>query len=217
MLDVHPPHGATHTWKDFFIHVGTICVGLLIAVGLEQTVEAIHHHHQVNEVRERIREEMKVNIEIDQRDIAYADAFSKEMDTNIAALRAIEQGKQPVVDQLSFDLHTQSSYQAAFLNARDSGVLAMMPYDEGAMYSDAYGYVALHHDQSSGLRSAVDRAIAATREHKLSQLTPAELQAVLTACSDAKQQIIRYKGLHTLSLEEWNVALKGNYRTDLHG
>ena len=32
MLDVHPPHEAAHTWKDFFIHIATICVGLLIAV-----------------------------------------------------------------------------------------------------------------------------------------------------------------------------------------
>jgi hypothetical protein len=46
MLDVHPPHDKVHTWRDFFIHIATICVGLLIAVGLEQTVEALHHHHQ---------------------------------------------------------------------------------------------------------------------------------------------------------------------------
>ena len=24
MLDVHPPHEAAHTWKDFFIHIATI-------------------------------------------------------------------------------------------------------------------------------------------------------------------------------------------------
>ena len=46
MLDVNPPRTTTHTWKDFFIHIATICVGLLIAVGLEQTVEAIHRSHQ---------------------------------------------------------------------------------------------------------------------------------------------------------------------------
>jgi len=23
MLDVHPPHEAAHTWKDFFIHIAT--------------------------------------------------------------------------------------------------------------------------------------------------------------------------------------------------
>jgi hypothetical protein len=40
MLDVHPPHQAIHGWRDFFIHIATIVVGLLIAVALEQTVEA---------------------------------------------------------------------------------------------------------------------------------------------------------------------------------
>jgi len=46
MLDVHPPHEAAHTWKDFFIHIATIVVGLLIAVGLEQTVEFLHRRHE---------------------------------------------------------------------------------------------------------------------------------------------------------------------------
>jgi hypothetical protein len=57
MLDVHPPHEAVHTWKDFFIHVGTICVGLLIAVGLEQGVEAIHHQHERKELRKSLNRE----------------------------------------------------------------------------------------------------------------------------------------------------------------
>ena len=39
MLDVHPPHEAAHSWKDFLIHIATIVVGVLIAIGLEQTVE----------------------------------------------------------------------------------------------------------------------------------------------------------------------------------
>jgi len=36
MLDVHPPHSPTHTWKDFFIHVGTIVVGLLSSNGFRR-------------------------------------------------------------------------------------------------------------------------------------------------------------------------------------
>ncbi len=39
MLDVHPPHHAANSWRDFFIHIATIVVGLLIAVGLEQAVD----------------------------------------------------------------------------------------------------------------------------------------------------------------------------------
>jgi hypothetical protein len=52
MLDVHPPHHAASTWRDFFIHIATIVIGLCIAVGIEQTVEFFHHHHLVRKARE---------------------------------------------------------------------------------------------------------------------------------------------------------------------
>jgi len=61
MLDVHMPH-ATHTWKDFFIHVGTICVGLLIAVSLEQTVEYFHHRYERRQLEDDLRAEAERRI-----------------------------------------------------------------------------------------------------------------------------------------------------------
>ncbi len=57
MLDVHPPHQAAHTWKEFFIHIATIVIGLIIAVCLEQAVEAIHHHHEASDLREELHAE----------------------------------------------------------------------------------------------------------------------------------------------------------------
>lgn len=45
MLDFHPPHESVHTLKSFLIHIATIVIGLLIAIGLEQTVERFHHRH----------------------------------------------------------------------------------------------------------------------------------------------------------------------------
>ena len=52
MLDVHPAHHAASGWKEFFIHIATIVLGLLIAVGLEQSVEYFHHRQELAEVRE---------------------------------------------------------------------------------------------------------------------------------------------------------------------
>jgi ankyrin repeat protein len=46
VLDVRVPH-STYMWKDFFIHVAVIVVGLLIAVGLEQTEKYFHYRQQV--------------------------------------------------------------------------------------------------------------------------------------------------------------------------
>ncbi len=62
VLDVHMPH-ATHTWKDFFIHLGTITAGLLIAISLEQSVEKLHHLHQRDELEASLRAEGVVNRE----------------------------------------------------------------------------------------------------------------------------------------------------------
>ena len=62
VLDVHMPH-ATHTWKDFFIHLGTITAGLLIAISLEQSVEKLHHLHQRHELEASLRAEAAVNKE----------------------------------------------------------------------------------------------------------------------------------------------------------
>jgi hypothetical protein len=39
MLDVHAPHEPIRGWKDFLLHLFTIMVGLLIALGLEGLVE----------------------------------------------------------------------------------------------------------------------------------------------------------------------------------
>ena len=60
MLDVHVPH-AKHTWKDFIIHIGTITVGLLIAIGLEQSVEKLHQLHQRHELEAALRAEGENN------------------------------------------------------------------------------------------------------------------------------------------------------------
>src|SRR5215472_5315283 len=56
MLDVHVPH-ATHTWKDFWIHLGTIAAGLLIAIGLEQSVVAMVRLHDKHKLEASLREE----------------------------------------------------------------------------------------------------------------------------------------------------------------
>jgi FtsZ-binding cell division protein ZapB len=62
MLDVHPPHQAAHTWTDFFIHIATIVLGLIIAVGLEQTLELVHHRHEIRDAREALAAEHQENI-----------------------------------------------------------------------------------------------------------------------------------------------------------
>jgi len=49
--------------KDFFLHLLTITVGLLIALGLENAAEAFHHRHQREQAEQTIRQELRENQE----------------------------------------------------------------------------------------------------------------------------------------------------------
>ena len=46
MLEPQAPHEQIHSSRSFVIHIAAITVGLLLAFALEQSAEAIHHHHQ---------------------------------------------------------------------------------------------------------------------------------------------------------------------------
>jgi hypothetical protein len=73
MLDVHPPHHAANSWRDFFVHIATIVIGLLIAVGLEQTVEWAHHRHQRHQLQEDLHDEAEENLQVIDRDLVMRD------------------------------------------------------------------------------------------------------------------------------------------------
>ena len=59
MLDVHSPHAPVRTWRDFLIHMASICLGLLIALVLEQSVEALHRRHEAAALRADLHAESR--------------------------------------------------------------------------------------------------------------------------------------------------------------
>src|SRR5580698_9093934 len=89
-MDVHPPHGGIHTWRDFWIHLGTITIGLLIAISLEQSVEGLHHLHQRHQLEQDLRAEGERNIEIVQKDrrlIAALRGWELDLRKNVETMR----------------------------------------------------------------------------------------------------------------------------------
>ena len=73
MIDVHPPHHAAATRREFFTHIATIVIGLLIAIGLEQSVEALHHHHQRHQFEADLRAEGVRNRQTQPREMRVPD------------------------------------------------------------------------------------------------------------------------------------------------
>src|ERR1700760_1181471 len=91
MLDVHPPPHAAHGWRDFVVHISTIVIGLLIAIGLEQAVEGIHHRHEVSEARSALAQE---RIENQHEFATTTEAFRREtkrFQRNLSVLQYLQQ------------------------------------------------------------------------------------------------------------------------------
>jgi hypothetical protein len=88
MLDVHAPQATVHTWKDFFIHIAIITIGLLIAVGLEQSVEFFHHRYQREQLEDQMRSVFEANVKRSEatfRQLKAQHAYLAELRTAISA------------------------------------------------------------------------------------------------------------------------------------
>ena len=142
MLDVHPPHEPTHTWKDFFIHIATIVVGLLIAIGLEQMVERIHEHYELRETREALADERVANRELMARDQQEWLEVYRELRSNLEVLTYLRSHPGTKQADLPAALDWMQgpflSQHAVWDAAEQNGVVHHMPLDEANRYQDLY-------------------------------------------------------------------------------
>ena len=135
-MEVHPPEHGIHTWRDFLVHMGTITLGLLIALGMEAAVERWHHHSELVEARERIREELAENrktIADDRRLMATL------RDQTAADIRLLDAPGPVDGGKLFFGWTWNSPESGAYEAARTTGVLALMPYAEAQRLGEIYG------------------------------------------------------------------------------
>ncbi|MDE1162476.1 MAG: hypothetical protein PW792_11105 [Acidobacteriaceae bacterium] len=60
--------GGIRTWRAFLTHMGTVTLGLLIAVGIAQIVESIRHHNQRQSLQRQMRAESEQNLAVVEDD-----------------------------------------------------------------------------------------------------------------------------------------------------
>ena len=138
MLDVHPPHGSTRSWKDFFVHLATIVIGLLIAVGLEQTVELIHHRNQRIDLEEQMRDVLKQDREFIARDTEQFNRFREYLLGIQSAISARLKGQAPsqpprIDPRTAFvtPMPNLAPYQAA----KENGTVALLDSNRIRLYN----------------------------------------------------------------------------------
>jgi hypothetical protein len=134
MLDVHPPHAPTHTWKDFFIHIATIVVGLFIAVGLEQAVERIHQHYELRETREALEHERESNRRRMEGNTRHWLEMNAALRNDLLVLDEVRRHPGIAQADLPGDLnYNQAPFEydhAVWDAAEKNGIIRLMPLNE---------------------------------------------------------------------------------------
>jgi hypothetical protein len=139
VLDVHPPHEKVHGMKDFLIHILTITIGLLIALGLEGCVEWQHHRHLVAEAKESLHAEIKSNSEKVAASLTGLHKHQDELKHDLEVLDyIIEHKKAPAKSEMEVGFSMESLRDVSWKTAQATTALSLMPYKDAQEYADIY-------------------------------------------------------------------------------
>jgi hypothetical protein len=197
MLDVHPARHAAHTWTDFFIHIATIVVGLLIAVGLEQTVEHIHQRYALRDTQQSLEREREANEKDWARNETDWRNVFVELKNNLAVLNYIRQHPKTAQTALPGELQW---YQSAFMwkhafwdAAQQKGMVQLMPHATADDYQEFYRIMSTMSEQSLQAWNAINDA------HRFdlldpdpTHLTPPQLDEVIQLTLIALQKHVQF-------------------------
>lgn len=181
MLDVHAPHQAVRTWKDFFVHIAAIAVGLLIAIGLEQTVEYVHHRHQVAETRLALR------VEREQNHLRLADQVAEFrvrvpiIQTNLAVFHYLRlhpgTAEKDLPGKVNWHNLDVPFIDYVWQTAQQTGVTALMDQSEVRRNSELYRRLKICTESYAAFRVANTDARAYTVDDAdLAHLTPIQIE-----------------------------------------
>ena len=174
-MEVHPPEHGIHSWRDFLVHIGTITIGLLIALGLEGLVEQAHHQHLLHTAEDNLRDELKENRAVLAADQRALSATQSRLEQLAAALDAAQAHRPGPPDPfLSWEWNSPQS--AAWDTARDSGAASLMKYEGASGYALVYAQQKIVNDQATlYVRDLYSIGPTVGKDTKLSSVSPATL------------------------------------------
>jgi hypothetical protein len=183
-MDVHAPHEPIHSWRDFAIHLVVVTIGLFIALSLEAFIEHLHQRHLLHTAETNLRIELHDNRDYLVGDERQLDGTEAELQQDIAILTA-RKSDPTVAEPLNFRWQWNGMQDSAWTTARDSGALALMPFDTQQDWSSIYAQQASVNDQAKVYILDIYRAAAPTKGRPFAQLSPAELDQMIASTQQA--------------------------------
>jgi hypothetical protein len=139
-MDVDVPEGRIESIKDFLLHIGTVTLGILIALGLEGIREWVHERNLVHEARTNLISELRDNEQELSRTLRSIPRTRAQMEQALTSTGRLAQAKMGE----TIDLHLSIGFSDASLltvnrsTAQTTGALGHMSYGEVRKYAVLY-------------------------------------------------------------------------------
>lgn len=149
-MHVHKPK-APHSLREFLSEIAIIVLGIVIALGLEQTVEWLHTRSDVAETREALKGEIALNATLAQYSAAEDRCLAKNAQNVIAWAKGGP--RPPLLYPHRFEL------QSTVWDLSKSGAINHMPLKERSALADYYDQVAVFNKNRDAQRQVSIRNI----------------------------------------------------------
>jgi hypothetical protein len=189
VIDIHPPHHGTITRRDFFVHLFIVVLGILIAIGLEQSVEYIHHRDQLAEARTQLATEYKINLAVYRTQRAEFNRFIPLLQRDIEIFKYLRAHPDAPPSSWPGELswyHALPNYvDATWKSLQGTEILTLMPQPEVQRYTTLYDMLR----QIDGAENNTDKPFLGSVSYGLrnqdpASMTPAQLDDAIQSASD---------------------------------
>jgi hypothetical protein len=162
----------------------------LLAVGLEQTVEYVHHRHQLHQLRRELATELQENREFLAKNSQAFRRISSMLNDDMALLRGAQQSRVPSAKSLDYSWNDTFKFaDGAWESARASGTLPLLTHDEMRTYSFAYDVMNLFVSGLGALGQQLETAGAIAHRSTNGDLLPGDIQELVTATSECQAKL----------------------------
>jgi hypothetical protein len=158
-VDIHPPHGPIHSWRDFLLHLVTITVGILIALSLEGVRESIRDRALVREARGTIARELADNKKEVDGELAGLVARKRNLTAALQFADDLLKTRRTTLHELKLEFSLADLSTASWQTAERTGALAHMDYAQVQKFARVYGVQDLYATQQ---RRAAEHLSSAT-------------------------------------------------------
>jgi hypothetical protein len=188
MNDIRSVRRVARHWKDFFVQIAAIAIGLLLALALDRVVGYFRERHLLTQARRDLRLEIEQNRNVWAKNVTEVERVKKELETDVSVIQAL-QSKSAAKGQLDYSVNFYAIIDGPWQAVRQNGSLNLMPNDELQTYAWFHLILTSLMDAMHATEPALKIGEAIASRAPLDKLTERDLEELASKTSEAQGRL----------------------------